>query len=272
MRASSTASCLQASSTANRRRRMCRATTSVLLLVSLFSAVCKAQSPSGKVDVRPQLPAGKTPGEHPARPWYAAELDAFLASDLANPPSSCAILFTGSSSVRFWDSLAKDMAPAPVINRGFGGSTIADVDDNFDRVVTRYHPKAIFFYAGENDVSAGKLPAKVFADFQKFMALKSEALGDTPVYFISLKPSKLRFDQMTRQSEVNAMVRRLARRQRDLHFINVVPAMLDKGKPRDIYREDGLHMIPEGYRIWTALIRPSVLAESIRRTKRCPNG
>lgn len=207
-----------------------------------------------------------------ARPWYAPEIEAFLASDRVNPPLPCSILFTGSSSVRLWDSLAADMAPARVINRGFGGSTIADVADNFDRIVSPYRPKAIFFYAGENDLSSGKSPAQVFSDFQRFMALKSAALGETPVYFISLKPSKLRFDQMARQSEVNALVMQLARKRRDLRFIDVVAAMLDKGRLRDIYREDGLHMGHEGYRIWTRLIRPPVLAESRRLTAPCPAG
>jgi lysophospholipase L1-like esterase len=214
--------------------------------------------------------AGGPLEERAARPWYTPEIEAFLASDRANLPPRCSILFTGSSSVRLWDSLANDMAPAQVINRGFGGSPIADVDDNFDRIVSPYRPKAIFFYAGENDLSSGKPAVQVFADFRRFMALKSKTLGDTPVYFISLKPSKLRFDQMDRQSEVNALVKHFSRQRRDLHFIDVVAAMLDKGQLRDIYREDGLHMTRDGYAIWTQLIRPAVLAESSRRTSRCP--
>lgn len=203
-------------------------------------------------------------------PWYAPEIEAFQAADRANPPPRCGILFTGSSSIRLWESLAEDMAPAAVINRGFGGSTIADVDENFDRIVAPYRPRAIFLYAGENDLDAGKPAARVFADFQRFLALKSHALGDAPVYFISLKPSKLRFGQMGRQAEVNALVKRLARQRRDLHFIDVVAAMLESGRPKDIYRKDGLHMTQEGYRIWTELIRPAVLAESARWRPHCP--
>lgn len=235
-----------------------------LLMAMTVSAAVSAQGTPPRLGV---VNAADGPA---SRPWYASEIDAFMASDRANPPPLCSILFTGSSSVRLWASLANDMAPALVVNRGFGGSTIADVDDNFDRIVTPYRPKAIFFYAGENDLSSGKSAAQVFTDFQRFMTLKSQTLGDTPVYFISLKPSKLRFDQMARQSEVNTMVKQLSRRRRDLHFINVVGAMLDKGKLRNIYREDGLHMTGDGYRIWTRLIRPAVLAESSRRTLRCP--
>ena len=237
---------------------------SALLMAITVSTAINAQGTS------PSPGAGNLVDGRAARPWYVPEIEAFLTSDRVNPPPLCSILFTGSSSVRLWDSLADDMAPAQVINRGFGGSTIADVDENFDRIVAPYLPKAIFFYAGENDLSSGKPAAHVFADFQRFMALKYQTLEDTPVYFISLKPSKLRFDQMARQSEVNALVKHLSRQRRDLHFINVVAAMLDKGKLRNIYREDGLHMTREGYRIWTRLIRPAVLAESSRRALRCP--
>jgi acetyl esterase/lipase/lysophospholipase L1-like esterase len=197
--------------------------------------------------------------EQLGRARFEDEISAFLQADLREPPQPCGVLFVGSSSIRFWKSLDKDMAPVPVINRGFGGSAIADINNYFDRVVTPYHPAAIFFYAGENDVAAGKPAADVVADFETFLALKSRTLGGVPVYFISLKPSKLRFDQLSRQGEVNAAIRLLARRHSELRFIDVRSAMMENGAVRDVYAEDGLHLNGEGYRIWTTLIRPAVV-------------
>ncbi|MEO6361543.1 MAG: GDSL-type esterase/lipase family protein, partial [Sphingomicrobium sp.] len=149
---------------------------------------------------------------------FASEIAAFAQADQANPPKPCALLFVGSSSIRLWQSLAADMAPYRVINRGFGGSTIADVNLHFDRAVAPYRPKAIFFYAGENDLNGGKSPVEVRADFDRFLQRKARTLGATPVYFISLKPSKARFAQMGKQAQVNAAVRVLAKRRADLHF------------------------------------------------------
>ena len=208
---------------------------------------------------QPPAPAG------PER--FAPEIAAFAAADRARMPPPCGFLFVGSSSIRFWKTLDADMAPARAINRGFGGSTIADVDHYFDQVVAPYRPRAIVFYAGENDINAGEAPSIVTGNFVRFMDLKTKALGAaTPVYFISLKPSKLRWLQRDRQAQVNAQVQALAAQRSDLHYVDVAPAMLVNGEPKDIYIADGLHMTPQGYKLWTEVIRPVVHAEAKRPT------
>jgi lysophospholipase L1-like esterase len=183
------------------------------------------------------------------------EIDAFEAADRAAPPPACADLFVGSSSIRFWRSLKEDFPARTVINRGFGGSTIAEVTYFFPRIVAPYKPRRIIFYAGENDLNSGVSPAGAFSDFQKFMALKSDALGPTPVWYISAKPSKLRLDQMPAQTDLNNRIKALASKRSDLAYIDVVGAMLKPdGTPKDIYVADNLHMTPDGYAIWTPLV------------------
>lgn len=195
---------------------------------------------------------------------------AFETADRAHPPASCPILFVGSSTIRRWTTLEADMAPMTVLNRGFGGSQISDVDYFFDRVVTRYRPRAIVFYAGDNDFNAGRSGPQIVADFTRFMDLKTRALGDTPVYFVSIKPSRLREAQMPGQAWINARIRDMAARRRDLRYIDVAGAMLQPdGRPRDIFVEDGLHMTPAGYAIWTPIIR-SRLTRDRPRSPSCP--
>jgi len=203
-------------------------------------------------------------------PWYRLELQSFLADDLASVPSRCGVLFTGSSSIKFWTSLGEDMAPAKVLNRGFGGSTIAEIIDAFDYVITPYWPKAIFFYAGENDIShAGRSPTQVLAAFERFMAMKTERLGDVPVYFLSIKPSKLRWADSGLQQETNRLIEQYASTRPDLHYVDVTTPMMDRGELSDIFRADEPHMTPEGYRIWASTLRPLVLREAARPAPRC---
>src|ERR1044071_9420559 len=135
------------------------------------------------------------------------EIAVFVAADRAAPPAPCQILFVGSSSIRIWKTVNEDMAPLPVINRGFGGSYIEHVNRWFDQIVAGYHPRSIVFYAGENDLNAGKSVQQVVGDFDAFMTRKSQVLGETPVYFISVKPSKLRFAQLDAQKQVNDAIR-----------------------------------------------------------------
>lgn len=208
------------------------------------------------------------PAPLPGAP-FAAELAAFAAADQEAMPGTCQTLFVGSSSIRLWTTLAEDMAPRVAINRGFGGSTIADVNLHFDDVVARYRPRAIVFYAGENDIDMGVEPEAVVAAFRDFMALKRRALGKTPVYFISLKPSRLRMAQMSDQAEVNGAIATIARRARDLEFIDVAPEMLENGAPRDLYVADGLHMNAAGYAIWTRLVNEALTRMPPRRAPGC---
>lgn len=207
-----------------------------------------------------QAPAPKGPER------FAPEIEAFGKADQAAMPAPCGFLFVGSSSIRFWKSLSADMAPLPTINRGFGGSTIADVDFYFDKVVKPYRPRVIVFYAGENDLAAGTTPEQSARDFATFMDLKTKAYGATPVYFISAKPSKLRFAQFAGQQDLNRRIQAMAKQRKDLSYIDVVPAMLENGQPKDIYVADGLHMQPSGYAIWTSIVKPVLEREAKKPT------
>lgn len=200
--------------------------------------------------------AGKPPSvPQPEALRYDAAMAEFAAADARAMPPKCGFLFVGSSSIRFWRTLEEDFPDRAAINRGFGGATVAEVNWYFDQTVKPYKPQAIVFYAGENDLNAGKTPEQVYADFELFMRLKEHALGSTPVWYISAKPSKLRLAQMPAQNDLNARIEALADRRNDLAYIDVASAMLKPdGSPKDIFVEDDLHMTPEGYEIWTPIV------------------
>lgn len=212
-----------------------------------------------------QTPASVLAPEEP----FKAEIEQFVRADQVNPPAPCQVLFVGSSSIVMWKTLARDMAPMPVINRGFGGSHIEHVNHWFDSVVAPYRPRAIVFYAGENDLDSGKPVERVITDFDTFMARKTAKLGPTPVYFISLKPSKLRFAQLALQTKVNEAIRARADQRADLHYIEVAASMLQESRPKDIFIEDGLHMNPQGYAIWTQAVRAALLPNADGEARTC---
>jgi lysophospholipase L1-like esterase len=207
----------------------------------------------------------------PVAARFDAAIAAFEDSDRQAMPPRCATLFVGASSIRFWKSLKEDFPNRTVINRGFGGSTVWEVDHYFSRVVAPYHPKAIVFYAGENDLWIDKrTPDAIYADFVEFMRLKEKALGATPVWFISAKPSKQRFEQLGLQAQYNAKVKALADTRDDLAYIDIVPAMLKAdGTPKDIFVEDNLHMTPAGYALWTPIVEAALAAGQPARAPGC---
>ena len=234
-----------------------------ILVVAFFLGAC-ASTPSIEPVLAKAPPAAESlPPDAPFRD----EILRFAEVDRATPPPPCPVLFVGSSSIRMWRTLAEDMAPMPVINRGFGGSTIGQSNLYFDRIVAPYRPRAIVFYAGENDIDGGQSPAEAASQFRTFLAKKRATLGRTPVFYISAKPSKLRFGQFARQTELNNAIRDLAAISSDLIFIDVVPSMLSGGRPRDIYVEDGLHMNAAGYAIWRGLVRQALTNRHVERLR-----
>jgi lysophospholipase L1-like esterase len=230
---------------------------SVLAACTTLPATAPPVLPPAGPPLPPPTPLPPLMSALPPGP-FAAEIYAFAVVDSELPPNTCSILFVGSSSIRFWKSLQADMAPAPTLNRGFGGAQVSDVNLYFDRVVAKYQPRAIFFYAGENDLAAGKSPDQIVADFKTFLDLKTASLGSVPVTFISLKPSRLRFTQMQQQGQINQAIQTLSMSRSDLSFVDVASSMLENGIPKDIYREDGLHMTPEGYALWSTILKPKV--------------
>lgn len=187
---------------------------------------------------------------------WEKEIAAYEAADKSNPPPKNAILFVGSSSIRKWTTLAKDFPGKTVINRGFGGSEISDSVVFADRIVIPYAPRIIVFYAGDNDLAAGKSPQRVFADFEAFLKKVHTALPQTRVLFISIKPCPLRWKLKDKVMEVN---RRIAAIKDDkLIFVDVYPSMLGSdGQPRkDLFQSDGLHPNEKCYQLWAKLITP----------------
>lgn len=203
---------------------------------------------------------------------WNADIEAFEASDKASPPPANAVLFIGSSSIRFWKTLATDFPRYRVINRGFGGSDLDDATAFADRIVTPYHPVALVMYAGDNDLQGGDSPEQVRDDFAAFVGKVRETQPDLPVAFIAIKPSVARVALLPNILQADMLIRQWAMTQKDVAFLDVVPAMLDaKGQPMsDLFIDDGLHMNAKGYALWVARVKPwlaehAMAAEDKRR-------
>lgn len=126
-------------------------------------------------------------GQEYSNQWKE-ELNAFDKLN-GDSPEQGGILFTGSSSIRFWKDPANDFNNPTILNRGFGGSEIIDLIENFDQVILKYYPTKIVIYSGDNDVHAGKSAEIVYGDFCTLYGMIKAKLPDTEVYYIAIKPS-----------------------------------------------------------------------------------
>jgi lysophospholipase L1-like esterase len=202
-----------------------------------------------------------------AGPWAHAqaqvsqwenEIARFEAADKTNPPPRQAILFVGSSSIRLWTNLAQDFKEFPVINRGFGGSQVADSIEFFERIIARYRPRQIVMYAGDNDLAAEKSPQQVAEHVKAFAGKVHAALPQARLAYIAIKPSLARWALIDKIRATNRLISELAAADDRMVFIDVFEPMLGTdGKPRDeLLAPDKLHLNAKGYQLWAKLVRP----------------
>ena len=191
---------------------------------------------------------------------FIDEINEFKRLDNENFPEEGKILFTGSSSIRFWDSLEEDMEPLEVLNRGFGGAQISHVIHHFEDIVKPYNPKAIVFFCGTNDLTALKTPEETINDFKKFLGLVRNEFGNIKVYIIGIKPTVDRIYLDKEERIFNSSIKLLASDDAYLEYINIWDNMLNQDGTRmpELFIEDGLHMNKKGYEVWTKQVRETL--------------
>ena len=193
-----------------------------------------------------------------AEKWDPA-IQKFEEGDKVSPPPQNGVLFIGASSIVRWN--LPEYFPelgAKAINRGFGGSQSVDAVRYVDRIVVPYHPRVVVYYAGDNDVEAN-IPAQEIAhQFALFDQKVHAALPQTRIAFISIKPSIRRWKWIDTIKSANLMVKEYCAKHPNLAFMDIEQQMLGAdGKPNPaLLVEDGLHMTPAGYKIWTAALKP----------------
>jgi lysophospholipase L1-like esterase len=231
----------------------CMRSTRHLAILLLVSACTPTQSGGA-----PASGAAGDPALDPTR--FEPEIRAFEAADRASPPPLGGVVFIGSSSIQHWSDVAADFPGVPVLNRGFGGSTLADVVYYEDRALLPYHPHLVVLYAGDNDLAEGRTPERVLGDYRAFVARLRSALPAARIVFVSIKPSPSRRAYIDRMRETNQRIRAEIARDSLGTYVDVFTPMLDAtGQPRpELFEPDSLHMTRAGYLLWRALLAPVV--------------
>ncbi|MEO6527321.1 MAG: SGNH/GDSL hydrolase family protein [Gemmatimonadaceae bacterium] len=230
-----------------------------ILAATLLLVACSSRSAPSEGSAAAAAVVGE-PGTLPALDRFEAEIARFEASDRTSPPAPGGIVFVGSSSIRLWTSLASDFPALPVLNRGFGGSTLQEVNHYLPRVVLPYRPRMIVLYAGDNDIASGRAPQRVAEDYRAFVRLVRRSLPAARIVYISVKPSPSRWALNEQGRETNRLVRVITATDPLQTFVDVFSPMLgSNGRPRaELFVADSLHMTPTGYVVWRNRLTPIV--------------
>jgi lysophospholipase L1-like esterase len=196
---------------------------------------------------------------------YVPVMENFRIADEKLTDSIGTIVFTGSSSIRMWETLATDFDTLPyqILNRGFGGSILPQVNYFFDDLITPHQPEIVVLYCGENDVTNGYLASDVLESFRTFLRLVLYKSPKSKVLYVSMKPSPARWEVWPEFEKGNQMIEGLIRRLNNpnIQYFDIAPTMLDSVNQypiEEIFTSDSLHLNAAGYARWQEALLPKI--------------
>ena len=214
----------------------------LFLVLALFTISCNPLSKLGK---DPKVLA------------YEQEIQNLEGLPVSDNPK--AVLFAGSSSVRLWTDIEKDMQPYNVLARGFGGANMGDFAVYCRRLIDPNQCGAIVLFVA-NDITGSKYdkdPYDVLHLAKITLKQIRHKHPDTPVFWIEITPTPLRFRFWNKISIVNQLVKEHCEKTDNFYFIPTSHKFIgENGQPiADYFLDDKLHLNQTGYSVWAACIR-----------------
>ena len=170
------------------------------------------------------------------------------------------IVFSGSSSIRFWIDLDKDFIEYDILNRGFGGSIFSDLNYFMNELIIKHNPDLIVLYEGDNDI-AFNIPTKyIYDDFKKSYELIRKKNENVPIIYIAPKPSPARWDKKNKYDELNNLIKEFCKMKQKTYYFDTWSIMIDNegNIPKKYFWTDMLHMNKSGYQIWKKNLKPLI--------------
>lgn len=190
---------------------------------------------------------------------WEPEIQKFEQLDKLETYPEESLVFAGSSSIRLWSALEEDMAPYPVIRRGYGGAKLSDFAVYADRILNPHPCRAILIFIA-NDIHGGdsdKSPEEVLTLYKSLIKTIRKKHSDTPVFWIAITPTSSRWKVWPEIQKANNLIKEYCESNEDLYFIKTETAFLgENGKPiYEYFRDDHLHLNADGYAVWRKIIK-----------------
>ena len=190
---------------------------------------------------------------------WEKDIAQFEQQDKTEKDPDNAILFTGSSSIRLWTTLKEDVAPYPVVRRGFGGSRFSDLAIYTKRIVYPHQFRALVIFEA-NDITGSKTdktPAEVVKLFKDIVHQVRSKYPEKPIFLFEITPTKSRWAVWPTVKQTNLLLKEACGKLHNTYFIETAASYLNKdGEPRtELFIKDQLHQNHDGYIIWGDLVR-----------------
>ena len=183
------------------------------------------------------------------------------------------LLFIGSSSIKRWDSMEKDMSPYTIVKRGYGGAHYYDLIHFIDRlIINKQKAKAVIIFVA-NDITIGDrdnyfnkrhsdlTPKEVTKLFKSVTKKISSKLGENlPIFVIETTPTASRWHVWKEIAKANELIKSFTEKKSNLNYISTRKFFLnEKNYPiGEYFLSDSLHLNDKGYDLWQGIIKKSL--------------
>ncbi|MEO1717050.1 MAG: GDSL-type esterase/lipase family protein [Planctomycetota bacterium] len=195
---------------------------------------------------------------------YSSDVGRWNAQDAIDliPPGG--IVFVGSSSIRRWEQLTRDFNDYRIIQRGFGGSQLEDLNFWVNELVLSYQPTAVVVWSGTNDLSSGQTGIEVFNDYLTFVGLVQAQQPDVDIFYLGVTPTPANDSTTIERDTANGLIEAETLTDPKQHYVDLPTPFYALNPPAGpdftaLY-VDPVHLNRAGYDLWTTIIRPAVEA------------
>lgn len=180
-----------------------------------------------------------------------------------NIPYHAEVVFLGNSITNFaeWPEFFPDVQ---VINRGINGNNTDDVLARLSDVIA-IHPKKLFLTLGINDIFNGWPQSKTVGNMTTIIDRILTEAPTTKLYVHSVLPldgvkAQSNADKVQKVVDLNNEIKAICVKK-GVTYIDLFPVLAvsktnNNMKPE--YNNDGVHLLPAGYKAWAGLIKDYV--------------
>lgn len=238
--------------------------TPILASSFLVSIACASVSLSGLAGAGEECQA-ITAQDYPAKKVRIATHSDFtrthyparIAEFIKNPLGCGEFVMLGDSLTERHNWSGTLDVPQMVRNRGISGDTSDGVLARLDEIIAS-RPYAVFLLIGTNDLWSNNSAKMTANNIEKIVIALKAGNPQLPIFLQTVFP--LRSDP-ARNEKVKSINARLADlvRIKGILLIDTYGAMVDEnGLLRSQYTDDGVHLTPEGYKVWVSILNGKI--------------
>jgi len=177
----------------------------------------------------------------------------------AEPKSKKEFIFLGNSITAGTD-WSKLLGLPQAINRGISGDITFGVLERLQEVIDR-KPAKLFILIGINDISRNIPDSIILHNYKTMIERVRKGSKRTHIYFTTLLPVNSSFEKFKNHYGkdnhilwLNDEIRKFTSQY--VTVIDLYPVFVDDNKRlKAELTKDGLHLIPEGYKVWADYLR-----------------